>query len=95
MAQRHEAAIERKIAQRQQTIEQLRMQGADTGQSARLLGVLQQSLVRAKIHVDYIKHRITAHEADADRHQVSSARTTGADSSQRLRSSTVNRLGSR
>jgi hypothetical protein len=56
---------------------------------------LQQSLVRAKIHVDYIKHRIAAHEADADRCQVSSARVTGTDSSQRLRSNTVNRLGSR
>jgi hypothetical protein len=97
MAQRHEADTERRIAQRQQTIEQLRMEGADTTQSARLLGVLQQSLVRAKIHVDYIKHRLAAHKADADRPQVSSARVTGADSTQRLRSITINnyRLGSR
>ena len=79
MAQRHEADIVRKIAQQQQTIEQLRMQGADTSQpkiparrmqAARLLGVLQQSLARARIHIDYIKRRIAAHEADADR-QVS------------------------
>src|ERR1700678_2939471 len=50
IAQCQAAEIERKIARQQQAVEQLRLQGASTGQPARLLAVMQRALR------EYVEH---------------------------------------
>jgi hypothetical protein len=77
MAQRQVTEIEQKVARQQQAVEQLRLQGANTSQSARLLAVMQQSLARAKLHVAFIEHKVAAETGDADRRK---ARTVLVDS---------------
>jgi hypothetical protein len=77
MARRQVTEIEKKIARQQQAVEQLRLEGGSTSQPARLLAVLQQSLARAKIHIEFIEHKITAEAGDADRRK---ARTVLVDS---------------
>lgn len=52
MAQRRVTDVETKIAR--------------PGQSARLVGVVRQSLALAKAHVGYIERRIAAHEGDVE-----------------------------
>jgi hypothetical protein len=114
IAQRQAAEIEKKIAERQQAVEQLRLEGADTSQSTRLIAVLQRSLARTQFHVTFIERKIAAQAGDADRRKARAALidslitkhqsppalhwrspvVTSAPS-QRLPSSTVNRLGSR
>jgi hypothetical protein len=55
------AGIEDKIAIQRQRAEQ----NDDT--AVRLISVMQESLVRANAHVQYIKQRIAAHEVDSGR----------------------------
>jgi len=51
------AEIEDKIAQQQQKSQQIRTQGADTGLQTRLVAVMDESLARAKTHLEYIAQR--------------------------------------
>jgi hypothetical protein len=70
LAQRQVVEIEKKIARRQQTAEQPRLEGANTSQSARLSAIMQQSLARAKIHVEFIERKIAEQTGDADRRRA-------------------------
>jgi hypothetical protein len=73
LAQRQVAEIEKKIARQQQNVEQLRSEGADTNQSARLIAIMQQSLARAHAHVAFIERKIAAQAGDADRRRARAA----------------------
>jgi hypothetical protein len=63
MAQRQVTEIGKRIARQEQ---QPCLDGASASQSTRLLRVLQQSLARAKIHVEFIEREIAVEAGDAE-----------------------------
>jgi hypothetical protein len=65
------AEIEDKIARQRQLVE--RLQNDDKSLPTPLISVLQESLVRAKAHAQYIEQRIAAYEADSGRRAVRTA----------------------
>ena len=65
------AEIEDKIARQRQMAE--RLQNDDTSLPIPLISVLQESLVRAKTHAQFIEQRIAAHEADSGRRTTRTA----------------------
>jgi hypothetical protein len=67
LAQRQIAEIESKIARQQLNAGELRAQGIDTGAQMRLIGVMEDSLARAKAHVQYIEQRIATHKSEPER----------------------------
>ena len=71
LAQRRVIEVERKIALQRQKKEQDHLLGLDTSQHVRLIAVMQESLTRAKVHVQYIERRIEVHGSEADGRQPS------------------------
>src|ERR1700704_2932819 len=70
-AKRRITEIEDKIACQRQMAE--RLQNDDTSLPIPLISVLQESLVRAKTHAQFIEQRIAAHEADSGRRTTRTA----------------------
>jgi 3,4-dihydroxy-2-butanone 4-phosphate synthase len=67
------AEIEGKIALQKQKAEQLHSQNKDASVPVRLISVLQESLVRAKTHAEYIEQRIADYNATSDRRTARTA----------------------
>ena len=62
LAQRRVTEIENKISLQRQKAQQHHVLGLDTSLHMRLIAVMQESLTRAKIHVQHIEQRITEHQ---------------------------------
>jgi DNA repair exonuclease SbcCD ATPase subunit len=67
------AEIEDKIAQQKQKMERLLSQNDDASIPIRMTSVLQDSLARAKVHMEYVDQRIAAHKADSPRRRARAA----------------------
>jgi len=67
LAQRQIAEIEEKISLQRQKTDEVHAHGGDTALQTRLLAVMEESLVRAKAHAQYIEGRIAVHRREPDR----------------------------
>jgi septal ring factor EnvC (AmiA/AmiB activator) len=84
-AQQQIAELESKIAVQQQKLEQLRAQGLDQSLALRTLAVIEDSLARARFHVQHIEHRIAAIEHEPVRQRrLAAARKSLASGNTRL-----------
>jgi hypothetical protein len=67
------AEIEAKIAQQRERMERLLSQNDHASIPIRLISVLQQSLARAQVHLEYIEQRIAVQEADSHKRRARAA----------------------
>jgi septal ring factor EnvC (AmiA/AmiB activator) len=84
-AQQQIAELENKITAQRQKLEQLRAQGLDIDLASRTLAVMEDSLARARLHVQHIENRIAAiaHEPTRQR-RLAAARKSLASGQTRL-----------